>query len=222
MSRPFVLLYTRCSGVDQLLQLLGTHPFVNIRTPQFDKERPSGPAVVPEARRIEVLERLLPPNPKRGRRAVGVALRIGRQEGHVQLGSVLLDKLRGWSPAVIVLRDDNLVMQAVERLTHGAEAPVEIDTADLQQALRSVRQDYGALDEVAEQLGPVMEIARDEIADAADMLMSSVVRLLELPDAERTDLPPEAQAALPELEKLVSNPDQVRAFAAETEFAGEV
>ncbi len=221
MSRPFVLLYTRCSGADPLVRLLDSHPFVNIRNPQFDKERPQGVAVRPEPKRIEILQRIWAPYERPIRRALGVALRIEHGTGHVTPDSEMLDAIRGFDPAVLVLRDDNMLMQAVERLAEAAGGPVEVTAETLGQSLETVRRDYRLLDQVAERMGPVMEIARDEIEDGADMLMQSVARLLVLPDAT-PETPEDGPGALPRLEDLATNPDTVRALAEETEFAGMV
>lgn len=221
MSRPFLLLYTECSGVDQLIRLLDLHPFVNIRKPQFDKQRPRGVVVVPEARRIHVMQKIWHVYESPVRRAFGVALRIDKQEGHLRPGSEFMDVLRRYEPAVLVLRDDNMMMQALERMTEGAGGPVAIEPADLQCSLQSVRQDYRMLDDVAEQFGPVTEIARDEVHDCAEILMASFVRLLALPD--KPIATPEGEIGTqPALEDLASNPAQVREIAEGTEFAGLV
>ncbi len=221
MSRPFLLLYTSCSGADDLSELLDAHRFVKMGEAPYDKPKGDGFVVAGEERRINFLKRFWAAYERPIRRANGLALRIGKTDAHLEPGSAFMDVVKSFDPAVIVLRDDNMMMQAVERLAEGRGNPVPIAIEAVQRSLQTVRQDYNALDDVAEQLGPVMEVARDEIHDSASSLMASVAKLLALPDVP-FEGPEGGTGALPSLEEFVANPDLVRSFAEDTEFAGLV
>ncbi|KNG92233.1 hypothetical protein ATO11_18420 [Pseudaestuariivita atlantica] len=223
-----MLFHTPQSGSDALTALLRAHPQLGLHGRLF--QRAALPGGVPQTAegRAAFIEGFWgeAAGPKEQGRTRGLTICVETPKRDMAIDDPVITTLAGYDPAIIVLRRDNWVHQALDRaaLKRGKRGKLpEISAQVFDQALRDVRQGYAVMDQMLERFGPVLELSFEELVDDRADTVTLALNHLGLDPAQRDAAAEVPEIAdLPELEKVIANPDTLRTMLTGTELDGFV